>query len=164
MNKKLVYGAIALILILVLGFVVVSRSKDEPVQEVKKEKVSSVFSIDELSEDERPVIILSSRPDGKELTLKIENIKKRMKTIEYELIYLTEDVQRGVIGTIELQEGEDSVSRDLLLGTCSRGVCRYDEGVTGGTLTVTFRNEKTYKFVKDFQLEKEKNKTVVVME
>jgi len=164
MNKKLVYGAIALLLVLALGFVVASRSKEEPVQEVKKERTTKVFSIDELPEDERPIVVLSSRPDGKELTLKIQNIDSAIKAIEYELVYLTEDVQRGVIGTIELQEGEDSVSRDLLLGTCSKGVCRYDEGVTGGTLTATFRNEKTYKFVKDFQLEKEKNKTVVVME
>ncbi|MBL7159374.1 hypothetical protein ISS85_02790 [Candidatus Microgenomates bacterium] len=163
MNKKLVYGAIALILILILGFVVVSRSKKEPVQEVKKEKVSSVFSIDELSEDERPVIILSSRPDGKELTLEVNNLQN-ISVVEYELIYFTEGGRPGLIGTINLKPDEDSFSRKLLLGTCSSGVCRYDEGVTGGTLTVIFRAEKNYKLIKDFTLEKEKNKTVVVME
>lgn len=169
MKKKLpiililIFGFV--VILLVFGFILLSKKEEPPKEEKKPEKLEklNVISIDKLPESERPVVSLTSRPDGKELTLKIENIKN-IKTIEYELVYLTEGVQRGVIGSVALKEEEESVNRDLLLGTCSRNVCRYDENVTGGTLTITFRGEKTYKFIKDFKLEKEKGKTVVVME
>lgn len=164
MKKKLPVILALLILGILVVFAVFSFSgKKETVEEVEKPKEPKVMSIDQLPEDDRPVVSLTSRPDGKELILTIENIQN-IRIIEYELVYLTGDVQRGVIGSISVSGGEDEVSRDLLLGTCSRGVCRYDENVTGGTLTITFRGEKSYKFVKDFSLEKEKNKTVVVME
>lgn len=162
--KKWFLLVIPLLLIAGLIFVFLAPSSKEPQEEVKKEKETpKVFPIDQLTESERPEVTLTARPDGKELTLKIENLKN-IKTVEYELTYLTEGVQRGVIGTVQVEVGENSLTRDLLLGTCSRGVCRYDKNVTGGTLTVTFRGEKTYKFVKDFTLETEKGKTVVVME
>jgi hypothetical protein len=164
MKKKLPVILVLFVLGGLVVFAVTSFSgKEETVKEVEKPKESKVISIDKLSESERPVVALTSRPDGRELTLTIENIQN-IETIEYELVYLTGGVQRGVIGSISVSERDDKVSRDLLLGTCSRGVCRYDENVTGGTLTITFRGEKSYKFVKDFSLEKEKNKTVVVME
>lgn len=163
MRKYLPY-IVAVFLVVVLGVVFVSRSKKEAPEEPKKQRRPTiVLPIDQLPENERPVIALASRPDGKELTLKVENLKN-FTTVEYELTYLTEGVQRGVIGTVQLKEGESSFSRNLLLGTCSRGVCRFDENVTGGTLSVTFRGEKTYKFLQDFKLEKEKGKRVVVME
>lgn len=164
MKKKLPIILVACSLIFLLIFVFFLRSrKKEPAKEIKKEEKQAVRLIEVLPESERPVVSLTSRPDGRELTLEIENIKN-IKTIEYELVYLTEGVQRGVIGSIDLKEGEGSITRKLLLGTCSRGVCRYDKNVTGGTLTITFRGPKTYKFIKDFKLEKEKGKTIVVME
>lgn len=164
MKKSLPIILFACVFILLFFFVFFLRSqKQEAPSEIKKEKASSIISIDRLPESERPIVSLTARPGGKELTLEIENIKK-IENVEYELVYLTEGVQRGVIGSVRLKEGEDSVTRDLLLGTCSRGVCRYDKNVTGGTLTVTFRGQKTYKFIKDFKLKKEKGKTIVVME
>lgn len=152
MKKKLPILLLACFLVLLLLFVFFIRSqKKETPGETKKEKTSTIISIDKLPESERPIVSLTSRPDGRELTLSIENLKN-IKTVEYELVYLTEGVQRGVIGSVSLKQGETSLSRNLLLGTCSRGVCRYDKDVTGGTLTVIFRNQKTYKFVKDFNL------------
>lgn len=101
---------------------------------------------------ERPFVTLTPRTDGREFTLEISRIKNT-KTIEYELVYLTQGLSRGVIGTIDLK-GETTISRKLLLGTCSRGVCKYDEDVTEGTLTLRFRSpEGTRKFVSDFHLQ-----------
>ena len=102
--------------------------------------------------EERPYVQLIPRADGKEFTLKIANIQNA-DTIEYELVYLAGDLSRGVIGSINYQ-GESEVSRDLLLGTCSRNVCKYDEGVEEGSLTLKFRSDEgVRKFVTDFHLQ-----------
>lgn len=87
--------------------------------------------------EERPYVTLTPRADGHELKLEIINIKDT-NTVEYELVYLAGDVSRGVIGSVDLG-GKNSLSRDLLLGSCSKNVCKYDEGVTEGTLTLRFR-------------------------
>ncbi|PJE67261.1 hypothetical protein COU95_03470 [Candidatus Shapirobacteria bacterium CG10_big_fil_rev_8_21_14_0_10_40_9] len=90
-----------------------------------------------LALEERPYVTLTPRSDGHELKLEIENLKD-VQTVEYELVYFAGDVSRGVIGSVDLKS-ENSLSRDLLLGTCSKNVCKYDEGVTEGTLTLRFR-------------------------
>ncbi len=94
------------------------------------------------------------RADGREFTLEISRIKNA-KTIEYELVYESQGLSRGVIGSIELSSGENKISRKLLLGSCSKDVCKYDEGVEKGTLTLRFRSpEGTRKFETDFHLQK----------
>jgi len=103
---------------------------------------------------ERPFVALIPRTDGREFTLEITGIKNA-ETVEYELVYLTHGLSRGVVGSVEL-EGESQLSRKLLLGTCSRGVCKYDEDVTEGTLTVRFRGPGgVRKFVSDFHLQED---------
>jgi hypothetical protein len=99
---------------------------------------------------------LTPRADGKEFTMDISRIKNA-QTIEYELVYLSQGLSRGVIGSIDLR-GETSISRKLLLGTCSRNVCKYDEGVNEGTLTLRFRGpEGARKFTTEFHLQRGDN-------
>lgn len=103
--------------------------------------------------EERPFVTLIPRSDGRELTLEIKGIKNTT-SVEYELAYLSNDLSRGVIGSIELK-GEDSLSRKLLLGSCSRNVCKYDENVSRGTLTLRLRGPgSTKKFTADFHLQR----------
>ncbi|MFZ5366451.1 MAG: hypothetical protein ACOZBZ_04170 [Patescibacteria group bacterium] len=103
--------------------------------------------------EERPYVTLTPRTDGHELKLEIENLKN-VQTVDYELVYLAGDVSRGVIGSVDL-EGENSLSRDLLLGSCSKNVCKYDEGVSEGTLTLRFRGlAGTQKYELAFHLQK----------
>jgi len=160
--KKVVFILIGFLLIFILGIVFVVHSQKKPVKEIKKEKKQTVQSVEDLSQAERPVISLTSRSDGNELTLTVENVKN-FKIVEYELTYLSEGIQRGVIGSVDLN-GKDNFTRRLLLGTCSRGVCHYDKNITGGTLTVSLRSKKTYKFIRNFKLKKEKGSVVVVNE
>jgi hypothetical protein len=103
--------------------------------------------------EERPYVTLVPRADGRELKLTISGIKNS-QTIEYELVYLSNGLSRGAIGTIDLK-GEKGLVRDILLGTCSRNVCKYDENVTEGTLTLRFRgSEGVRKFISDFHLQR----------
>ena len=89
----------------------------------------------------RPYVTLVSRVDGKELTLSISGIVGA-KTLEYELTYLAGEpgnqLQRGVVGSVEL-EGRTDYTKAILLGSCSKNVCKYDEGVSEGTITLTLR-------------------------
>lgn len=103
--------------------------------------------------EERPYVTLTPSKDGHWLTLSIEGIKDG-KTLEYELIYNTASgVMQGSTNTVEL-EGESFYTKEILLGTESRGHYRYDEGVTQGTLTLRFRSDEgVRKFVSDFHLQ-----------
>lgn len=103
--------------------------------------------------EDRPYVTLTPRADGRELTLKISRIKNA-EAIEYELVYLSAGLSRGVIGSINLADNQTAISRQLLLGTCSKNVCKYDEEVSEGKLTLRFRNpEGVRKFTADFHLQ-----------
>ncbi len=87
--------------------------------------------------EERPYVSLTPREDGHEFKLRIGGVKDT-EFIDYELVYFANNISRGVTGTIEL-EGKTMVERDLLLGSCSRNVCKYDEDVSEGTLSLRFQ-------------------------
>lgn len=97
----------------------------------------------ELSAEEQPTVSLIPSTDGHTLALKVKNIPTKFTTAEYELIYTAKDqnieIEKGVSGTIKLT-GSSFEKNDLLLGTasCTNGCkYKYDEGVNGGTLTLT---------------------------
>lgn len=122
----------------------------KPVEEIAAPKLEGVPI--ETTLEERPYVTLTPRTDGHELTLEISRIKNA-QTIEYELVYFSAGLSRGVIGSIDL-DGEAAVERKLLLGTCSRNVCKYDEDITEGTLTLRFRApDGVRKFIADFNLQ-----------
>lgn len=148
MKKRYFLIVLVIAVLLLGGFLVWRRGR---ISEVASEAESEGVLI-ETSLEERPYVTMTPRADGKEFTLNISRIKNA-KTIEYELVYLSNGLSRGVIGSITLK-GETAVERELLLGTCSRNVCKYDEGVEEGTLTLRFRGEDgTRKFVSDFHLQ-----------
>jgi hypothetical protein len=124
------------ILLLILGGVfwfLKGRQPTEP-EEIPEELAP------EWSLEERPYITLTPRDDGHEFKLGIEGIRDT-ELVDYELVYFANDISRGVTGTIEL-EGKTSAERDLLLGSCSKNVCKYDENVTEGTLSLRFQNSE----------------------
>jgi hypothetical protein len=153
MKKNLLITTVVLVSLAILGgaFFIFARSKNN--QPVAEQPVEEGKYLETAFED-RPFVSLTPRTDGKELTLEIANIKNA-ETIDYELVYLAEGgLSRGVIGSIK-NPGETSEPKTLLLGSCSRNVCKYDEGVNGGTLTLKFRSpEGVRKFDSVFALQK----------
>lgn len=151
MKKNLNIFLIVLTALIILGvggfFILKSRKPKDEVTIPEPEGV-----LIETTLDERPYVTLTPRSDGRELTLEISRIKNA-QTIEYELVYLSAGLSRGVIGSINVK-GERTISRKLLLGTCSRNVCKYDEDITEGTLTLRFRaSDGVRKFISDFRLQ-----------
>ena len=97
---------------------------------------------------------LVARDDKKAVNLKISSIPKGTESIEYELSYDTSaGLPKGALGTIRLKDNESSVEREILLGTCSRNVCKYDEGVTKISLVLRFNHPKgSSQFQKEYEL------------
>lgn len=131
--------------ILVVGFIFIKSRQNS--QSVQQSQVTSTLPL-----AERPYVSLTSDSAGHSLKLDATRLSQ-IKTVEYELVYLAGDVSRGVIGSIDLNIA-DSLSRDLLLGSCSKNVCKYDEGVNSGTLTLTLRGQSgNQKYDSPFLLE-----------
>ncbi|MBM3205414.1 hypothetical protein FJZ41_01000 [Candidatus Shapirobacteria bacterium] len=152
MKKNVLILIIILIfLALFVGGIFLLRSKARN-EATQPEETQNQVALETPLED-RPFVTLTPRTDGREFRMEISRIKNA-QTIEYELVYFAGDLSRGVIGSIELEEGENEVSRDLLLGSCSKDVCKYDEDVQKGSLTLRFRSsEGTRKFTTDFHLQ-----------
>lgn len=101
----------------------------------------------QLADNEKPYVSLIPSTDGHTLSFKMTSIPTKFTTVEYELIYTAKDsnleIEKGVSGTVKLS-GSTSLEKDLLLGTasCTNGCkYKYDEGVNGGTLTVTLKTD-----------------------
>ena len=154
MKKGLTTFAVVFGFLALLGggfFLISKKRKTSRVEEIAPPE--STGRLIETSLEERPYVILVPRTDGREFTLEISRIKNA-KTIEYELVYFSNNLSRGAIGSIDV-DNQTSISRKLLLGTCSRDVCKYDENVTEGSLTLRFRSpDGVRKFVTDFHLQK----------
>ena len=73
--------------------------------------------------------------DRKALNVYFANLNKASE-VTYMLSYQTKGKDEGVYGSIDSSVG-NSVTRELLFGTCSSGVCRYHTNITGMKLEVT---------------------------
>lgn len=154
MKKGVLIGVSALVVLLLIlggGFLFIRSKLSAPPAETEEEEFVSL-KVDQLPIGERPFVTLTPRSDGHEFTLEVFGVAD-FDSVEYELVYLAGGLSRGAIGTAKL-EGRDTLERKILLGSCSRGVCKYDEGVTGGTLTLRFRKGgEVAKYEEDFTLD-----------
>jgi hypothetical protein len=148
-NLTIILIIVAVILIVSGIFLIKGKDKNQKTNENQQDQKKTL----ETPLEDRPYVVLIPRADGNEFTLEISRIKNA-KTIEYELVYESQGLSRGVIGSVEISSGETEVSRKLLLGSCSKDVCKYDEGVEQGSLTLRFRGaEGTRKFETSFHLQ-----------
>lgn len=120
-------------------------------------------NIPELPQSQWPVVTLTPTEDptvpkslGHFLDFKVQKINvPGAKTMDYLLVYTTSDGgQQGAPGTIQLTGGD--VEKMLLLGSASSGKYRFDDGVSTGTMTITFRDGKGKslgKLTTDFHLQ-----------
>lgn len=132
--KKYKFLALAVLIVLIIGGgFLVWKSKQKPVEvtaPVVEEKVEEISSQD-------LGLTLQARPDKKAVKFEITNIKD-IASVDYELSYLAKgDIPRGVIGHLDVKSADKKIVSNFLdLGTCSRSVCKYDEGVTSVNLLV----------------------------
>lgn len=102
-------------------------------------------------------LVLTPNKDNTEVNMKINDVSK-FTTFDYEMSYDAEVdgevVPRGALGSGEVKDGESSISRDITIGTCSAGKCKYDKGVSkiSFTIKLTLKDGKTALVKKDLNL------------
>ncbi len=126
---------------------------------ISKTTPTPLPKIVEMPVADRPLISLVPRDDGHMLFLKFSGIPNYVSQIEYEILYNAVDegieIEKGVGDTIK--EITPTLERKILLGTesCTNGCkYKYDTGVVGGTLSVSFidKNGQTSTFETQFSL------------
>ncbi len=73
-------------------------------------------------------------------------------SVSYILSYNTRGTTQGASGTLNPETSGDPATRELLFGTCSHGVCRYDYGITNARFVVTTVRRDGKKIIKSFRL------------
>ena len=129
MRNKLALAGIGAVIIMaiVVGFVFMQNSKKtkEAVDEPTLEETAIQMTPEDIG------LVLTPNANNTEVTMEINDVSK-FDSFEYEMNYDAEVdgemVPRGAIGSGEV--GGDSITRDITIGTCSSGKCKYDTGVT----------------------------------
>jgi hypothetical protein len=73
------------------------------------------------------------------------------KSIDYILTYKTNGVEQAAVGSVSPTSPNPQI-RELLFGTCSSRVCRYDGNITDAKFVVTSVLKTGKKIVKTFKL------------
>ncbi len=104
--------------------------------------------------DPSVTVELTPRADKKAVNLSITNIPQDTSQIEYELSYLTgNELPKGAVGTIRV-DSQSTIEREILLGTCSKNTCTYDEGVKSVTLVLRFSGlQGIAQFIREYSLD-----------
>lgn len=94
------------------------------------------------------VVRPSLRPDRQALNIVFSSLSKA-KAVDYTLIYRSEGVDKGVSGSLDLSVG-DSTTRELVFGTASSGVYRYNTNISNMKLEVVTELQTGKKTLKRF--------------
>lgn len=68
----------------------------------------------------------------------------------YVFSYDTRGTTQGASGSINV--AENNTTREIIFGTCSHGVCRYDSGISNAKFVVTLKLANGKRIVKTFRL------------
>lgn len=118
---------------------------------------------------EGPYALLLPRRDGNAVLLNLKRTSSYNK-ISYELAYtslsdsLTTSsgdevasggVDRGVVGEVKTDQRKGEYEQEILFGTCSKNICKYDKGVENGTLTLHIKKgNQAYRMITQWHLQK----------
>ncbi|MFH0863629.1 MAG: hypothetical protein V1858_00860 [Candidatus Gottesmanbacteria bacterium] len=154
MRKAILISVPIIIIILIIGILFWrSRSTSSNLTATPGPQNTTNFSLPE-NQEKGVDVSLTAHYDKKAVILKVSKIPSSVISIEYEISYTTKaGLPRGVLGKMEIKN-QDSILRDVLLGTCSRNVCVYDEGVTKVSLTLKFNKSSgpATGFYQDYEL------------
>ena len=138
-KQYIIVGGVILVLIAAAVFVMTGIGKNNDGANEKEtvfEKPTNVIPTVDSS--------VSVEVEGnKDATLTVKGVPDGTEEIEYELTYSTKSGSvEGVIGSITVDSGEDTVTEDFVFGTSSSGVTRYHEIV--GKVKGTFKFSGQY--------------------
>ncbi|MBI2590417.1 MAG: hypothetical protein HYW33_00845 [Candidatus Blackburnbacteria bacterium] len=119
------------------GFLAFKKLSAPPAKSVTELEVKDETT--DLTLEDSPYTTLVPGPSC-EYTLNISKIKNSPASVEYEIIYKNgEGVTQGATGSIK-PAGSTSASKKILFGSESSGKRRCDPDVSGGSITLRYRN------------------------
>ena len=143
-------------------------------QKITSKPAGPVEEVDLIFDAEGPFAQTFPRKDGNALSLILKRTSS-YDSISYELAYtskaeevaerggkilegaasLKSVIDRGVVGTIDTNDRKGEYEQEILFGTCSKNVCKYDKGVENGTLTLHIkRGKRAFRMVTQWHLQK----------
>lgn len=162
--------------ILAIALIFISVGGVLAFQKITSKSRDIIEETDLIFDAEGPYALLFPRRDGNALVL---NLKRTASydSISYELAYtskidetvvkgnrISEDgdgkniggsIDRGVVGSIDTKEKKGEYEQEILFGTCSKNVCKYDQGVENGTLTLHIKKgNEAFKMITQWHLQK----------
>jgi len=151
---KKIFIIILIVILAVAGYFGYSKFfKKEEAEEERKVITKQRPAVNIIDLEKRPYVTLTPRSDGHEVTLTVVDLKGKESKVEYELEYQAGSLLQGAGGRIDFSEEAVPVSKNLLFGSCSKGKCKYDEDVSGGSLALYFENGEDYGVKGDFTIE-----------
>ena len=140
MSKKTITIGVVFVLVLALSIFLFSNKSTK--KTVVEEDVKVDLPINVLPIEERPFITLAPDSTGRSLDISLAGAPET-GTLEYEMIYNASGKQEGALGSIYLGSEKQPIVKSILLGSKSGGgKITYHEGVTGGSITVTYADTR----------------------
>lgn len=150
-NQTALYVSIGVLVLVLLGGFMIVKSFNKPVpEEIEEEEQFSNLP----PADPSIIVDVKAKPDGKAVIITISHIPGDVESIEYELSYNTgAGLSKGALGKIDVN-GKSEVTKEVLLGTCSKNTCTYDTGVIAVNVVLKFNTpDGASQLTKDFSLE-----------
>ncbi|HSW98050.1 MAG TPA: hypothetical protein VLF89_09560 [Candidatus Saccharimonadales bacterium] len=160
-NKSLFVALGVLVLIIVSGigifYIASSRKATITTKNGKNYVDSPLAPVATLTPDQigfSMELAQSGQSAGHAIDMKITKIEG-ITGVDYEFSYIYGDsLNQGGFGHLDVKSGASSLSQEIVLGTCSSGVCRYDVNVSHFkmVLRITKDDGKTYQVTKEMDL------------
>ena len=136
MKKPVLFGLIGLVLLVVFGIFYLTK-KPASTAPISQDTTPDL-PINTIPLENRPFITLSPDSTGRSLDITLSGAPTE-GSLEYELIYNASGKQEGALGSIFLGSEKQPITKSILLGSKSGGgKVTYHEGVTGGSMTITY--------------------------
>lgn len=137
MKKPVLLSLIGVVVLVVVGFVIFTKKSGREVTPTT-DNTTVDLPINTIPVGERPFITLTPDKTGHSLSIAVSEAPTA-GSMEYEMIYNASGKQEGALGTIMLSSATEPIIKDILLGSRSAGgATTYHEGVTGGSITLTY--------------------------
>lgn len=133
---------VVILSVVVVAIAIIFLKKDKTVPETASPAPEPELPINSIPVGERPFVTLTPDISGRNLLFSVTGVQSSGQ-LEYEMVYNADSKQEGVFGRLDLSTEKQPITKKLLLGSQSAGgKITYHEGVTGGSLTLTYDETK----------------------
>lgn len=136
-NRKFQIGAVVVVLVLLVGFMLFKKAVTNSGQAVNNNILPTEAPVATIEASDLGLTLIEST-DMRKATMEITKTDD-ITAVDYQLSYNAQvsgqQIPRGTIGHVDVKTPGQTISQEMLFGTCS-DVCHYDTGITDVQLIV----------------------------